>query len=406
MTDSVSTARAARENLARGLSALQGPGVPEALMDVAEPVAEAMSHLHQIESSHGAALGQAAPSALQAVRRALAMLQAQAQGAPAVDQAIEAVAGSLSLVHALNQMLVGQPAPAPSPQPAPGGAFVRGDGPAGPHTQPSAQQPYAQQAWSAPAQQAAQVPAYAQQPYAPPAAAPPQQAYPAPQQAYPAPQQAYPAPQQAYPAPQQAYPPAAAAAQSPYGPPPQAAPYGPPPQAAPQGYGDAQAPWPAPAQQNAPAPWTAQQPGFGSAPQQPATAPIGSAPQHSAPAKEPAYRAPPDALRVEAELGAHSPTNFYKGLSGNDVIDSGGIFVATYKIPPIGQNLLIRVSLPGGYEFEALGVVEWTRDMPHSTAGSEVPPGFGAKFTQITAEGRQLVYRYVRNREPLFHDDL
>jgi hypothetical protein len=145
-------------------------------------------------------------------------------------------------------------------------------------------------------------------------------------------------------------------------------------------------------------------PAIGSAPHQPQP-PLGSAPRHAAP-EEPAYRAPPDAIRVEAELGAHSATNFYKGLSGNDVIDSGGIFIATYMIPKIGQSLVIRVSLPGGYEFEALGEVQWTRDAPHSTAGAEVPPGFGAKFTHISAEGRQLVYRYVRNREPLFHDDL
>jgi PilZ domain-containing protein len=107
---------------------------------------------------------------------------------------------------------------------------------------------------------------------------------------------------------------------------------------------------------------------------------------------------------VEAELGAHSSTNFYKGLSGNDVIDSGGIFISTYQIPAIGQTLSMRVSMPGGYEFEALGIVRWTRDTPDS--GGDGKPGFGAQFTQITPEGRQLVYRYVRNREPLFHDDL
>ena len=37
--------------------------------------------------------------------------------------------------------------------------------------------------------------------------------------------------------------------------------------------------------------------------------------------------------------------------------------------------------------------------------GDDAPPGFGAQFTQITPEARQLVYRYVRNREPIFHDD-
>ena len=41
-----------------------------------------------------------------------------------------------------------------------------------------------------------------------------------------------------------------------------------------------------------------------------------------------------------------------------------------------------------------------------ATAGATRRPGFGAQFTEITPEARQLVYRYVRNREPMFHDDL
>jgi hypothetical protein len=34
------------------------------------------------------------------------------------------------------------------------------------------------------------------------------------------------------------------------------------------------------------------------------------------------------------------------------------------------------------------------------------PPGYGVRFTEISKEARQLVYRYVRNREPLFYDDI
>jgi uncharacterized protein (TIGR02266 family) len=104
---------------------------------------------------------------------------------------------------------------------------------------------------------------------------------------------------------------------------------------------------------------------------------------------------------VAADLGAHSPTNFYKGLSGNDIIDHGGLFVSTYVSPKLGTPIRLKVSLPGGYEFEANAVVKWTREQ-----GADAPPGFGAQFTAITPEARQLVYRYVRNREPLFHDDL
>jgi hypothetical protein len=331
MIDPISSARSARENLAQGLSALQSPGVPPDLSDLAEPIAQAMSALHHIETSQGAALAENAPVALDAVRRALSRLQAQPANHPAVNQAVEAVAGSLGIVHALSQQ-VGQPAPAAGPAYAPTqAAYPQPPAQAGWPAQPPAAQP--QPAW--PAQPAAPQPAWPAQPAAQPQAAAPAYARAA----------------------QPAYAPAAAA-QPAY----------------------------------APAAMQAAQPAYAPAPAAPQAAPAAPSASGSQP------------LRIDADLGAHSPTNFYKGLSGNDVIDSGGIFVATYQIPKIGQDLIIKVSLPGGYEFEALGVVKWTREAPNS--GSDSSPGFGAQFTQISPEGRQLVYRYVRNREPLFHDDL
>ena len=125
----------------------------------------------------------------------------------------------------------------------------------------------------------------------------------------------------------------------------------------------------------------------------------------SRPAPGPAPTSKPgEGGNVIVELGAHSSSNFYKGLGGNDVIEAGGLFVATYKIPKIGTGVMLRVLLPGDYEFVASGVVQWTREPNMSGEGSE--PGFGARFTQITPEGRQLVYRYTRNREPMFYDDL
>jgi Tfp pilus assembly protein PilZ len=104
---------------------------------------------------------------------------------------------------------------------------------------------------------------------------------------------------------------------------------------------------------------------------------------------------------IDVELGIHSGSNFYKGLGGNDVIEHGGIFVATYKVPNIGTQVNLRILLPGDFEFQAAAVVQWTRE-----GGGSIEPGFGARFTQITPEGRQLVYRYTRNREPMFYDDL
>jgi len=113
---------------------------------------------------------------------------------------------------------------------------------------------------------------------------------------------------------------------------------------------------------------------------------------------------PADAPTLEVALGTHSASNFYKGLSGNDIIQHGGIFVATYKIPKSGATVRIKVAMPGGYEFELGGVVTWIRD---PVAGNpDAHPGFGARITHGTIEGRDLIRRYVKNREPLFHDDL
>jgi hypothetical protein len=264
VSDAVTLARVARESLARGLNALQAdPNVPQHLLDLAAPIAQAMGALHQIERSGGAQVSPHAETALSNVQSALMALQAQPPQHAAVAAALEAVAGALGSVHALTRASAAPPAHPPAPA--------------------------------------------------------------------------------------------------------QAAPAAPPRPAA--------APAPAPAPQAA-----------------------------AAPARPPQPSAPGGDAVVSAELGAHSTTNFYKGLSGNDIIDHGGLFVSTYKLPKIGHSVRLRVSLPGGYEFEANAVVRWRREP--SDAGNDAPPGFGAQFTEITPEARQLVQRYVRNREPMFHDDL
>jgi hypothetical protein len=158
-------------------------------------------------------------------------------------------------------------------------------------------------------------------------------------------------------------------------------------------------------------PGQVQVPAMAPQPPQPAAgfAPPAPAAGFAAPAAQPAPASqaksqPGQSGNVVVELGTHSVSNFYKGLGGNDVIEHGGIFVATYKIPKIGAQVNLRILLPGDYEFQAAGVVQWIRE-PHS-GGEASEPGFGARFVQITPEGRQLVYRYTRNREPMFYDDL
>ncbi len=332
MSDAVTLARMARESLSQGLNALQGdPNVPRHLLDLAPPIARAMSSLHQIERSGGAEVGANAQAALGNLQNALAHLQSQPPEHPAVTVALEAVAGALASVHALVRAAAAPARTAPVTQQKPRPAGPPAPTPATEHRPAAAAQPQPSDARAA--APTPQVPApQAQIPRAPVAPVP------------------------------IAQPPIARAAT--------------PKMAIPPG---ARAP-------------------AGRAEVDPAP----QAPQ--AAAHSPARAAVAEGAPVSAELGAHSASNFYKGLSGNDIIDHGGLFVSTYKLPKIGKPVRLKVSLPGGYEFEASAIVRWRREP--SDAGNDAPPGFGAQFTEITPEARQLVYRYVRNREPLFHDDL
>ncbi len=331
MSDRVNSARQAREGLARGLGALQGPGVPDSLQAAAEPVAEAMGQLHHIESSGGEAAAQCAPVALAAARKALRLLQAQGDN-PAVMDAMEAVAGSLGLIHGLTQ---GASAPAKG---------VPDTAPMKQRQQPAAAAPVAAPPVAVPLEPKKKKPAENIEPMAP---TPRAEALPTPEAA------------------------------------------------ASNGKGSSQNQDPLGATAPAATPAAAQNTFESTARQDRTDAPTRP---HGSPPQMPT--GPEPSMEIEAALGANSDSNFFLGLSGSDVVDHGGVFVATYNAPSLGDELMVRVLLPGGFEFRARGVVAWTR-----TSRTGIP-GCGIRFTHIDDEGAALVRRYVQKREPLLHDDL
>jgi len=362
MNDIVESARSARQKLAAALALLQTPEAGDVLDTVAEPVARAMGALHGIETSNGQSLAAGGPGALDAVRQALAALQAVPEN-PTLDRASAEVAGSLGLVHVLAQRAAAahaQPAqPSRPPVPRPNSSRP----PAGFSSSPAPSIP------AAPA-----APNFAK---TTPSVAPP----PEPLFAKTAPSVTPSKGQK----PVSSVPPA----------PPGAGAFDKTAIASRSPVAHLDHTQPARPVTDAPAP----------APVIHTPAADRWATSRSMDSKHaPAPSVGPDqgALIVEANLGAHSPTNFYKGLSGNDVVADGGLFVATYKIPPIGTPIWLKVTMPGGYDFEAGGEVRWSRE---SGAG-DAPPGFGASLQSLSQEAKQLIYRYVRNREPLFHDDL
>src|SRR5262249_7781616 len=94
MSDPVQLAKAAREQLANALNALQSSDVPDELVDAAEPVAQAMSVLHRIERTNGADLS-GREGALDCVRGVLDRVQKVEANHPAVDTVMESIASSL-----------------------------------------------------------------------------------------------------------------------------------------------------------------------------------------------------------------------------------------------------------------------------------------------------------------------
>ncbi|OQB15525.1 MAG: IgA FC receptor precursor [Deltaproteobacteria bacterium ADurb.Bin207] len=376
MSDIVSNARSARESLAKGLNLLQSnPTAPPEYLQAAEPIAKAMGALHRIETMGGPVLKTSATEALEAVRSALSILQSKAAMDPQMMQTMEAVASSLGTIFGLTKSAEAEAAPSPQ-------APVHQAPP-----QPVVAQPPMHQA--APYQPPPQPPAFQpspQAPYQPPVPqAPPYQPPPQPVAFQPSPQAPYQPPVPQAP---------------PYQPPPQPAFFQPPPQV-PQ-FQAPSAPMAAVGPANA-SPKVAAAPMPAAASSWSEADPFAAKP--AVPTAEP-YRGAANLPSIEAELGTHSATNFYRGLSGNDVVDHGGLFIATYNVPAVGQTLKVQVSLPGGYEFEAIGIVRWTRESRESMTSDATSPGCGIQFTHISTEARQLVYRYVRNREPLFHDDL
>ncbi len=108
--------------------------------------------------------------------------------------------------------------------------------------------------------------------------------------------------------------------------------------------------------------------------------------------------------RFDAVIDQVSASNFYRWKQGADVVREGGIFIATYRrAPDLGTKVALRVTLPGGVDFEATAVVEWTR--PQGEQGPPwVQPGFGARFEILPAQAAPLVVQFLNGRQPMLFE--
>ncbi len=103
----------------------------------------------------------------------------------------------------------------------------------------------------------------------------------------------------------------------------------------------------------------------------------------------------------EVELSASSPSDFYLGLSGNDVVMNGGLFIATFaNAPAVGEKVSVGIMFPGGDVAELSGVVAFLQNY----LSDDTPAGFGVRFHDVPKEGAALVAEFAQLREPLVRE--
>ena len=106
-------------------------------------------------------------------------------------------------------------------------------------------------------------------------------------------------------------------------------------------------------------------------------------------------------VKVELEIKFSSVHNFYAGFVEN--LSAGGIFIATYKLRPVGETVAFEVTLPGcETPVSGVGEVRWVRQ-PHED--SDVGPGMGIRFMTLNLGSAEAIRRYVERRDPMFYDE-
>lgn len=105
---------------------------------------------------------------------------------------------------------------------------------------------------------------------------------------------------------------------------------------------------------------------------------------------------------LKAAVSLVSQDNFYTGLTRD--ISSGGVFVSSPKLFPIGTPVTLRLTLaPGKQEVIINGEVRWLRK---ANLGANMPRGMGVAFEGLDPRLGQKISRFVKTkRESLFYED-
>jgi type IV pilus assembly protein PilZ len=88
-------------------------------------------------------------------------------------------------------------------------------------------------------------------------------------------------------------------------------------------------------------------------------------------------------IPIEVQVSLWSESQPFAGRSAD--LSTGGLFVRTDAVRPVGSHLLVAFSLPTG-EIKTQGIVRWVR-----RATEETGPGLGIAFEKLLTFERDLI---------------
>lgn len=121
-------------------------------------------------------------------------------------------------------------------------------------------------------------------------------------------------------------------------------------------------------------------------------------PGHDPGTTDPDERRSEPRIQRQFELEFNYETHFFAGLTLD--ISSGGLFIATYHLFPVGTALSLSFQLPDGVRLSVRGEVRWVR----CVSEEHERPGMGVAFKELSAEALAAISAFCAERPPLYMD--
>lgn len=109
-----------------------------------------------------------------------------------------------------------------------------------------------------------------------------------------------------------------------------------------------------------------------------------------------------DRREFDVTVDFQSDHNFYTGFTEN--ISSGGLFIATRDILPIGSRFQVAFGL-STHEEPILTECEVRWQRLEQLDNPESVPGMGVRFLGVSRPAQEAINSFLRQRDSLFYDD-